>query len=96
MTEEEDKKGFVVRSHPNTLYHQVNAVCREAGLPEVGVHGLRHSLASLCYAAGVDIMTTAKLGGWSTADMTTVRKVYTHLSDSQYEQGVEKLKSIFR
>ena len=96
LRELQQESGPVVSTHPNTLYSQVNAVCREAGLPEVGVHGLRHSFASACWAAGVDLLTTAKLGGWSTSDLTTVRAVYTHLSNAQLEDGVEKLRRVFR
>ena len=37
----------VVSGSPNTLCHRINRVCEKAGLPLVGVHGLRHSFASL-------------------------------------------------
>ena len=40
------KCGRVVSGYPNTLYNQINRVCADAGLPCVGVHGLRHSFAS--------------------------------------------------
>ena len=96
LLKEKAGTGPVVTSHPNTLYDQVNATCREAGLPEVGVHGLRHIFASICYAAGVDMMTTAQLGGWSTSDLTTLRTIYTHLSETQVNDGIEKLRAAFR
>ena len=92
LLREQKGEGPVVTSHPNTLYDQVNATCREAGVPEVGVHGLRHTFGSAAWAAGVDLLTTAKLGGWSTSDLTTLRTIYTHLSQQQVADGVSKLR----
>ena len=37
----------------NSLNKRIDTVCRSAGLPEVGVHGLRHSFASLAYHVGM-------------------------------------------
>ena len=76
-----------------TLYDQVNTVCRRAGLPEVGVHGLRHSFASLCYHVGVGEMEAMRLGGWS--DPGTMRKIYRHLADQDKNKAAEKLAAFF-
>lgn len=39
---QEQRTGPVMKCHPNSLYKQINTVCKNAGLPAVGVHGLRH------------------------------------------------------
>lgn len=58
----------------------INRVCREAGLPEVGVHGLRHSFASLAYHLGVPERITMEIGGWTSPE--TVNRIYTHIAQS--------------
>lgn len=74
----EDKRGPVVLCHPNTVYANINRMCKSLSLPEVGVHGLRHSFASLAYHLGWSEQQTMEVGGWS--DTTTMHKIYTHLA----------------
>lgn len=88
------KSGRIVHGYPNSMYSQINAVCRRAGLPEVGVHGLRHSFASLCHYLGIPEMECAKMGGWS--DLGTMRKIYTHISEGQMTDAAAKLISHFK
>lgn len=85
--------GPVCTSNPNTLYKQINALCRKAELPEVGVHGLRHSFASLCHHIGIPEMECARMGGWS--DLGTMKKIYTHLSQDQLNDAAGQLRRFF-
>lgn len=71
--------GPIFTASPNTLWTQINDVCKESGLPQVGVHGLRRSFASLAYHLGLSEEMTMRIGGWS--DIYTMRKIYTKLSD---------------
>lgn len=64
---------------PNMLYKHINAICEKNDLPLVGVHGLRHSFASLAYHLGWSEAYTMKIGGWE--DIATMRKVYTHIAE---------------
>ena len=64
---------------PNTLYKHINAICAANDLPLVGVHGLRHSFASLAYHLGWSESYTMLVGGWD--DISTMRKVYTHIAE---------------
>lgn len=89
----EDKTGRVMKGHPNSVYNQVNRICRREGLPEVGVHGLRHSYASLCHYLGIPPMEAAKMGGWS--DLNTMNRIYTHLSSGQMTAAAEQFRSFF-
>ena len=57
---------------------RVNQVCAANNLPEVGLHGLRHSFASLAYHLGMPEMIAAEIGGWK--DLGTMHKIYTHLA----------------
>lgn len=77
---------FVARRHMKTL-------CIKNNLPDVGLHGLRHSFASLCYHLGMSEMETMRLGGWS--DAKVMRKIYTHLSQKDMQLAESKLKNFF-
>lgn len=84
-----EKKGLVVDMPPNSIYKQINEVCRNSGLPEVGVHGLRRSFASLAYHLGFSEEMMMRIGGWS--DIYTMRKIYTKLS----EKDIAEKSSVF-
>lgn len=71
-------KPFVTIS-PSGFYHAVNRICRHNGLPEVGVHGLRHSFASLAHYLHITELDCMRMGGWS--DYRTMHKIYTHLDE---------------
>lgn len=73
-----DKRGKVVTCYISTVYDWVNDICAANGLPKLGVHGLRHSFASLAYHINMSEQAAMQIGGWS--DYATMRKIYTHLS----------------
>lgn len=83
----------IVETNVNTLYSQVNALCRANNLPEVGVHGLRHSFASLAFHLGLSEQATMELGGWS--DYQTMRKIYTHLAQADRLKSENKITAFF-
>jgi len=86
--------GPVVGGNIGTLRKRITAACKAADLPDVGVHGLRHSFASLCYHLGVSELGAMQIGGWS--DYQTMRKIYTHISEKDRKQSAEKLQSFFK
>ena len=79
LESEADKTGQVVTKNKSVLWARINRACRSAGLPEVGIHGLRHSFASLAYSIGMPEKETMRLGGW--ANDGTMLKIYTHLAE---------------
>lgn len=72
----------------------IHKVCNQNNLPEVGLHGLRHSFASLCYHLGLPERQTMRLGGWS--DPTVLRKIYTHLANDDNREAEEKIRNFFK
>ena len=77
---------LVYPGNPNQIWQSVNRICRKEGLPEVGVHGLRRSFASLAYHLGLSEEVTMRTGGWS--DIYTMRKIYTKVSEKDLlDQG---------
>lgn len=93
LSSAQEKSGLVVTCHPNTIYWQVNQICERNGLPKVGVHGLRHSFASLAYHLGVPERITMEIGGW--ADNQTMHKIYIHIARQDVSRYADKFKDYF-
>lgn len=87
--EPENRHGLIVKNMERKLYGRINVICRKNGLPEIGVHGLRHSFASLAYHLDIPIRVTMVIGGWS--DYGTVQKIYTHLANCDLSSSVARM-----
>ena len=72
---------------------RINQVCRANGLPEVGLHGLRHSFASLAYHLQIPEMIAAEIGGWN--DLSTMHNIYTHLAQKDIEKRSQDFADYF-
>lgn len=68
----------VITKSPSAILRGINRICKENNLPEVGIHGLRHSFASLAYHLGMPEKIAMQIGGWE--NDATMRKIYTHVS----------------
>ena len=84
---------FIVSMHPDTLRKRVNAICKKAGLPEVGLHGLRRSFASLGHHLGLSEQEVMAIGGWE--DYHTVHKHYLKLSAKDHLRGHKKMERYY-
>ena len=89
----EGKTGRLITTNPTTMYALINKLCAKNGLPEVGVHGLRHSFASLAYHLGWSELTTMREGGWSNPD--TVHRIYTHLAAQDANADIQRMKDFY-
>ena len=67
-------KGNVYNSTVNDI---LSRHCRNAEIPEITVHGLRHTHASILLFAGVSIASVARRLGHS--NITTTQKTYLHI-----------------
>ena len=91
----EPKTGPVV--HYKTESGMIRAfysVCQDAGLPLCGPHSLRHSYASVCVHLGIPEETAMSIGGWS--DFTTMRKIYTHISQRDRNDHILELTAFYK
>ena len=93
LSDAERTSEFVVIANPNSIRASANKICRKANLPEVGTHGLRHSFCSLAYKLGICEKVTMQLGGWS--DYGTMRKIYTHIAQTDISDSVQQIKNFF-
>lgn len=87
------KTDYLVTCHPNSIYRQVNSICKKHNLPEIGCHGLRHSFVSLAYHLGWSELATMKVAGYS--DYQTMRKIYTHLADEDKKKAINSMQDFF-
>lgn len=85
---------YVVTMTANGIYKQINRVCAANGLPEVGIHGLRHSFASLAVHLKMPEKVAMEIGGW--ADDQTMRKIYTHISQRDIASHAEIFTGFFK
>lgn len=76
--------GRIMTMAPNTLYRKINKVCEKYGLPLVGIHGLRHSYASLSASLGIPINVSMRIGGWS--NDATMKRIYIHVFERDRER----------
>ena len=89
-----EKSGRVVTYRTESgILRAINSVCENAGLPLVGIHGLRHSFASLCVHLHIPEETAMSIGGWS--DFTTMRKIYTHISQRDRADHIDALEDFY-
>jgi integrase len=94
LTAVKEKQGRVVPQHPATMLSRIQKACRDAGVPEVGCHGLRHSFASLCHILNVPTQVAMEIGGWS--DRATMDRIYTHVSKRTKESYSNAFTAYFK
>jgi len=87
-------RGPVLGCHQNSLRAAIKKICEENNLPSVGIHGLRHSFASLAYHLQVPEKIAMEIGGWS--DATTMHKIYTHIARSDVSRYQNKMTDFFK
>lgn len=74
---------------PRTMQYRFSKILKNANLPSVHFHALRHIFASTCVKLGFDIKSLSELLGHSSVEITLNR--YVH---SSFEQKQEYMKKI--
>lgn len=88
------RKGeYIVNLTSNWIYKSINKICAENDLPEVGIHGLRHSFASLAFHLNMPEKVAMQIGGW--ANDATMKRIYTHLSQANVNKHAEAFTAFF-
>lgn len=86
----EDKPLFVKegqRVYNSTANNILARLCKQASVPVISIHGLRHTHASLLLFAGVSIASVAKRLGH--ASMNTTEKTYLHIIQELENKDVD-------
>lgn len=79
--------------HPNHMGEMFRNLLKEAGLPHMHFHDLRHSAATILLCMGVNIKAIQELLGHS--DISITLRTYSHLLPSMQQEVVEKWDDLF-
>lgn len=85
--------GKLLDWHPNSLHKSINSLCSRLGIPEVGVHGLRRSFASLGYHLRWSERSIMAVGGW--ANYMTVHNIYVKLAQDDMNADVKRMQDYY-
>ena len=80
--------------NPDTLSSWFKRFVQRNNLPDIHIHSLRHTAATLLIANGVDIATVSKRLGHSSK--STTLNVYTHAVKSADEAAANTLQDIYK
>jgi integrase len=75
--------------YPGSVTQAFIRRARELGLPDIGIHGLRHTHASLALAAGIPAKVVQERLGHSSVAMTL--DVYSHVAPGIQEDAAERI-----
>ena len=74
------------------LKESLNKICRKAGIEGATMHTLRHTYATRCFEAGVDIKAISEQLGH--ANVKTTYNIYIHLLEDTRAKEIDKLSGI--
>ncbi|MBQ8662552.1 MAG: site-specific integrase [Eubacterium sp.] len=78
--------------NPRTFEYRYHKLLKKAGITDVNFHALRHTFATRCIQAGVDIKSLSEVLGHSNTSITL--NIYVHSSMEMKRAQLEKLKFI--
>ena len=87
----QDEPIFVgeTKIYNSTVNDALTRHCKECGISEISIHGLRHTHASFLLFAGVSIASVARRLGH--ASMTTTQKTYLHIIQELENKDVDRV-----
>lgn len=95
---EDSRQVFVTQNgtpmHPDTLTSWFGNFIKTTDLPQIHIHSLRHTNATLQIANGVSVTTVVGNLGHSNANTTT--KVYAHAMQSAAAASAEMMDGLFK
>ena len=77
--------------HPDSVVNLHKKILREAGIPHIRFHDLRHTFATMALQSGVDIKTVSAMLGHYDAGFTL--KTYTHATRQKQEEAAQTMGS---
>jgi integrase len=79
---------------PRVVSRRFAALVKQAGLPKLTMHGLRHTWATLAMAAGVPAKVVQEHLGHTNVSITL--QLYSHVSPGMDRDAVDLVASMFR
>ena len=77
--------------HPDSIVNLHKKILKDAGLPHIRFHDLRHTFATVALQNGVDVKTVSNMLGHYDAGFTL--RIYTHATRQMQESAAEKMGS---
>lgn len=74
---------------PSAAYYWMKVLLKEAGLPHIRFHDLRHTFATMALSSGVDVKTLSSMLGHYSAGFTL--DTYTHITNDMQRGAAEKI-----
>jgi len=78
--------------HPNSVYKKLKEILKNANLPDIRFHDLRHTFATHAIANGVDIKTLSEILGHAKTSFTL--DIYTHVTNDMKKRASELVGNI--
>lgn len=94
-----DFKGYILTGseskyvEPRTMENHLKKVLRECGIKNITFHALRHTFATRCIEAGVDVKSLSEMLGHASVNITMNR--YVHPSMEMKRKNIEKYSALF-
>ena len=79
--------------HPDYAYHRLKTLLKQAELPLIRFHDLRHTFASILINQDVPLLNVSTFLGHS--DLSTTANIYAHLDKSKKQESADVISSIF-
>lgn len=90
---EDGREGLLFHHDYNYATQHLNRLCKKHGITKAGLHGMRHTNASLMSGLGISEKVAMQRGGWSTPHV--MKKVYTHAFDDDVAEAAEMVNGYF-
>ena len=75
------------------MWYLFKKLLKEAGLPDVRFHDLRHGAATVLLAAKIDLKAVSELLGHSSVAITA--DIYGHVLAEQHQEIVRKMDDLY-
>ena len=76
-------------TNPGSAYRHLKVLLRQAGLPNIRFHDLRHTFATHALASGVDVKTLSGILGHTRAAFTLDTYTHTHTTGDMQKRASE-------
>ena len=78
--------------HPTSLSRRFEALVRQTTLPEIRLHDLRHTFASLMLQAGVNVKVVSEMLGHASVSITL--EIYSHVIPGMAEDATSRVAAL--
>jgi integrase len=84
--------GFGAPVHPNTLRRIFGRLCAQAGVPQIRIHDIRHTYATLALESGADLLGVSRQLGHSKPSITS--DIYAHVTDRMQQRVTDTMGAV--